>query len=175
MECSMNKTDFKKQLEEIQAEMEIKNIKSNMDRARSITVGTAFGGTTEITMRGDGGAYLYSIMQPVEVIELIHQLAANVGCHINLQPRNDFSSWRGWKVPENNLLGHNVQNPMLNGSGHPPFSNDMAPHNKTGRILPSPDKQPELKIKKTIKEQEHAMATKKTINQRSTKRATKTS
>ena len=47
----------------------------NQRRARSIAVGTAFGGTTEITMRSQDGNFTYCIMQPVEVIELIHQLS----------------------------------------------------------------------------------------------------
>ena len=76
------------------------DLESQLNRARSITVGTAFGGTTEISMRSNAGNVLYSIMQPVEVIELIHQLAANVGCHILVKPRNDFSSWREWRVSQ---------------------------------------------------------------------------
>lgn len=59
-------------------------------RARSVMVGTAFGGSTEISMRLNNGVSVWAILQPVETIELIHQLAANVGCHINVQPREDF-------------------------------------------------------------------------------------
>jgi hypothetical protein len=104
-------------------------------------------------------------MQPVEIIELIHQLAANVGCHINLQPRKDFSSWRDWRVSEEDQK-------LLNG--HPPFANDMAIHHDKGQILPPPEQQPGIKPLEKIRKQENVMATKKTINPRTTKRATKT-
>jgi hypothetical protein len=43
---------------------------------------------------------MWCIMQPVEVTELIHQLAANIGCHIAVKPRDDFASWREWRVSE---------------------------------------------------------------------------
>jgi hypothetical protein len=38
-------------LRQMEAEMDLENRESNRNRARSITVGTAFGGTTEIMMR----------------------------------------------------------------------------------------------------------------------------
>jgi hypothetical protein len=104
-------------------------------RARSVTVGTAFGGTTELTMRRGDGSFTFAILQPVEAIELIHQLAANVGCHLQLVPRKDFASWRDWRVSEEERLHLN---------GHPPFPNDMAPHNQVGASLPPPAQQPGL-------------------------------
>ena len=104
-------------------------------RARSVTVGTAFGGTTELTMRRGDGSFTFAILQPVEAIELIHQLAANVGCHLQLVPRKDFASWRDWRVSEEERLHLN---------GHPPFPNDMAPHMLVGANLPPPAQQPGL-------------------------------
>jgi hypothetical protein len=62
-------------------------------------------------------------MQPVEVIELVHQLAASVGCHISVNPRTDFASWREWRVTEHEKLHSN---------GYAPFGNDMAPYNQVG-------------------------------------------
>lgn len=112
-----------KKLRELQVQMDLENQTSNVNRARSVTVGTAFGGTTEIMMRGDGGRHLWCLMQPVEVVELIHQLAANIGCHLAIKPRNDFSSWRDWKVSEEQKIHYN---------GHVPFVNDMAPFNQIG-------------------------------------------
>lgn len=108
---------------ELEAKMDLENRESNYNRARSVTVGTAFGGTTEILMRGDGGRHLWCAMQPVEVIELIHQLAANVGCNIQIAPKKDFSSWRDWRVSE-------AEKQHLNG--HAPFVNDMAVFQKLG-------------------------------------------
>ena len=137
-------------------------------RSRSITVGTAFGGTTEVTMRGGGGNFLYCIMQPVEVIELIHQLSANVGCHLQLVPRQDFASWRDWKVsPEELAHARGIQH--MPGVGFAPKVNDMAPHSQVGANLPSPDEQPGRKQIKV--EEKENVATKKAVNKRSTKRS----
>lgn len=109
-------------------------------RARSVTVGTAFGGTTELTMRRGDGSFTFAIMQPVEVIELIHQLAANVGCHLHLTPRRDFATWRDWKHTEAELA-HYRGAQHLPGVGWPPHVNDMAPHMLVGANLPHPEQQ----------------------------------
>ena len=127
-------------------------------RARSVMVGTAFGGSTEISMRLNNGVSVWAILQPVETIELIHQLAANVGCHINVQPREDFSSWRGW-ITEG-------------GSGFPKFSNH--PPQAIGVNLKPREEQPGIHVNVPIKEQENVVATKETVKRRSVKRAAKT-
>lgn len=123
MESAMKKHEAKQKISSIQNQEQVENITSNLNRSRSIAVGTSFGGTTEISMRGNGDRFLYCIMQPVEVIELIHQLAANVGCHIALRPRDDFGSWREWRVSE-------AEKKHLNG--HAPFVNDMAVFQQLG-------------------------------------------
>ena len=110
-------------LRQMEAEMDLENRESNRNRARSITVGTAFGGTSEIMMRGDGGRHLWCVMQPCEVVELINQLAANVGCNVALKPRDDFASWRDWRVSE-------AEKKHLNN--HAPFVNDMAVFQQLG-------------------------------------------
>jgi hypothetical protein len=46
-------------LRQMEAEMDLENRESNRNRARSITVGTAFGGTTEVMMRSDGGRHIW--------------------------------------------------------------------------------------------------------------------
>ena len=141
------------------AEMELMNLKSNASRARAVTVGTAFGGVTEVSLRGDGGVNLWCLLQPVEVTELIHQLAGNIGCHINIQPRKDFASWRQWKEPENDLLAF-----------HPPHPNDIAEQLHIGAVLPSPEKQAGLNYKNKAKSQNESVAIEKTINKRKSKR-----
>ena len=171
------KKDTQRKLAEIQAKQDIQNFESSLNRARSVTVGTCFGGTTELMMRGNDGSVLWCPMQPVEVIELIHQLAANVGCHIALKPRDDFSSWREWRISE-------AEKQHLNG--HPPFVNDMAVFQRLGssnfnqaeaeKIMQEHLAQKEYangNIRRKDVKNEQAVATKKTINRRSSKRAAK--
>lgn len=153
----------KKKLQDIQRKQDEANFASSLNRARSITVGTCFGGTTELMMRGNDGSVLWCPMQPVEIIELIHQLAANVGCHVALKPREDFASWRQWKV-----LPH-----MDAGPGWPPFVNDMAPFMQVGAKLPPPEQQPGLQpaLMARSNENEQTVATQKTVGRKRTKRA----
>ena len=168
----MNAKEIQKEIELKQKLRQLEAMESNDSRAQSITIGTAGGGTTEITMRGMNGTFLWNAYQPVEVIELIHQLSANVGCHLQLVPRNDFASWRDWKVtPEE--LAHARGEQYLPGVGFPPFVNDMSPHNQVGANLPTPDEQPGRK-KVEAKEKEN-VATKKAVNKRTTKRSRATS
>lgn len=117
----MNK--FEKKLDEALKENNANTTIGELNRARSILVGTAFGGTTEVSMRANDGRCIFTLLQPVETIELIHQLAANVGCHIALKPRDDFSSWREWRIPE-------AEKKHLNN--FPPFPNDMAVFQRLG-------------------------------------------
>ena len=91
----MNKKTLKK-IDALNDEAAVLNTADRLNRARSVTVGTAFGGVTEIMIRGDG-KFIWAPLQPTEVVELIHQLAAGIGCHIHIQPRNDFASWREWR------------------------------------------------------------------------------
>ena len=81
---SMNDKELDKELKRRHKMRQLENLEANNTRAQSITVGTAGGGTTEITMRSASGSFLWNTYQPVEIIELIHQLSANVGCHLQL-------------------------------------------------------------------------------------------
>lgn len=90
-------SEIRKKILELYEENELANLEANKNRAKSVTVGTAFGGSVELSMRGDYGN-LWAIMQPVEVVELIEQLASGVGLQIAMRPRQDFASWRGWNV-----------------------------------------------------------------------------
>ena len=135
-----------KAMREFQERMILESRNGDYNRARSFTVGTAFGGTTEIGMRANDGTYVWAIMQPVEVIEFIHQLAANVGCHLQLVPRRDFAAWRDWKYTEEELAHYRgVQH--LPGVGWAPHANDMAPHMQIGANMPLPDAQPGMPTK----------------------------
>lgn len=156
----MNK-ETQHKLSKLDSQMAIEAREGDLSRARSVTVGTCFGGTVELMMRGNSG-YMWCPLQPVEVIELIHQLAAGVGCHIAIKPRQDFASWRDWKVDS-----HNDAGPTW-----PPFVNDMAPHNQVGANLPPPEQQPGM-IKSKSRSTENVMATEEPKNRRSSKRTAK--
>ena len=171
----MKRIEAIRKIESVERELAVKNVESNVNRARSITVGTAFGGTTEVMMRGNGDQFLYSIMQPVEVLELIHQLSANIGCHIAVKPRDDFGSWREWRVPE-------AEKKHLRS--HPPFVNDMAVFQRLGAIG-FDQAQAEATMEHWLSQKEYEyvnggaqmkkeqanekVATKKTVNRRSSK------
>jgi hypothetical protein len=172
----MNKTEFKKRIQDIDRDMSVENRLGDLRRARSVTVGTAFGGTTELMLRGNDGNVIWAIMQPVEVVELIHQLAANVGCHLMLKPREDFASWRNWKYTDEELKHYRYGGAALlsPGVGHPPHANDMADHMEVGAKLPPPEQQPGLQPSLMAKDtQNETVATKKPQNRRNTKRTAK--
>jgi hypothetical protein len=88
-------TELRKKIIEAYEENEYANLLSNRNRSRSLTVGTAFGGVVEVSMRGDYHS-LWCTLQPVEVVEIIEQLAASAGLEIAVRPRQDFATWRGW-------------------------------------------------------------------------------
>ena len=174
MHNNMSKAEeIKKRLEEIEAEKKLyeaerelqaeqlnfKSFKNNVNRARSITVGTAFGGVTEVSMRGDGCESLWVILQPVEVTELIHQLASNIGCHINLQPRQDFASWRHWRDDN--------QSPLLQRPEN--IANTLDPYMDVGLALPDTGSNKGSNEPLELRNKQDALATKKTINKRKPK------
>lgn len=142
----------------------------DMTRARSVAIGTAFGGVVEVSMRANNGSHLWCVLQPVEAIELIHQLAASVGCHIHIKPRKDFASYRNYNYTEEELkyFGGNEGFPGLQ---HPPHTKGWHENQQLAAALPPPEQQPGLNIER---KQNEPVATKKTVNRRSTKRAAAT-
>ena len=77
-------------------EAELEGMEDYKTRARSVTVGTCFGGQVEISLR-TASNNMFAILTPTEAIEMIHQLAAGVGCYVQLAPKQDFAAWRGWE------------------------------------------------------------------------------
>lgn len=140
-------------------------------RARSVMVGTAFGGTSEICMRRADGTVTFALLQPVEVVELIHQMAASIGCHIHIQPRKDFSSWREWKHSQEELK-HFRGEQALPGVGHPPHAKAVVDGGYTSQ-LPPPEQQPGLQPAMMARSEsnEQTVATQKTVGRKRTKRA----
>jgi hypothetical protein len=85
----------RKKINELYEQNELANLKQTQTRARSFTIGTTTGGIIEVSLRGDF-ANLWYILQPVEAVEIINQLAAAAGLEISMRPRQDFATWRGW-------------------------------------------------------------------------------
>lgn len=92
---------LRKKINQFYEENELASLESNKNRARSFTVGTAFGGIIEVSMRGDHHS-LWCTLQPVEAVEFIEQLAAAAGLQVALRPKQDFSTWRGWQIETEN-------------------------------------------------------------------------
>jgi hypothetical protein len=157
----MKKTEANKIIKEFRNRRDVEVNLDGANRARSVTIGTAFGGVIEICMRKDDGT-TWAVLQPVEALELAHQIAAAAGCHIALKPREDFASWREWK-------------PEIHQERQFPAWPEHPPHPKVESRsvnLPAPEKQPGMKITRSNK---NVVATKKTVNGRSTKRTAKSS
>ena len=149
----MNQKEFQKEFREKQQQLQLKMLDANRNRAQTVSIGMSGSGMTEITMRGDDGTFLWNVYRPAQVIELIHQLASNVGCHIHIQPRKDFASYREWKeVPEE-------EKTYLNGFS--PLADQQIGCEKT-----------ELLPQETNKSMEKDnVATKKAVNKRASKRS----
>lgn len=97
-------SELRKQIHEAYEQNELDSLFSMRHRARAITVGTAFGGTCEISMRTENN-YMYAQIQPIEVVELIEQLAAGIGVEIAMRPKKNFASWRGWEEVIDQRIG----------------------------------------------------------------------
>lgn len=162
-----------KTMRELDEKMTAENRLGDFRRARSFTVGTAFGGVTEINMRGNDGNVTWATFQPVEVVELLHQLAANIGCHLHLTPRRDFASWRDWKYTEAELEHYRGGFPHM-GVGWPPHVNDMAPHMDKGMVLPPPEQQPGFRQGIEDGSNAETVAIEKVVKRKRAKRSTAT-
>lgn len=127
----MSKSKVDKEIQVYLDRIRVNGMAAEQGRARSISIGTAFGGTIELSMRNSNGNTSFVLMQPVEVVEFLHQLAGSIGCHLTLRPRNDFASWRSWRdVPgmAEHLIGNNIN----------------VPEHELAKQLPAPEQQPGL-------------------------------
>jgi hypothetical protein len=106
-------SELRKKIIDAYEENEYAHVISNRNRSRSITVGTAFGGIVEVSMRGDFHN-LWCTLQPVEAVELIEQLAASAGLEIAIRPRQDFASWRGWDTDADHKYWAGAANWQIN-------------------------------------------------------------
>lgn len=85
----------RQKIQELYEENELASLQQNQTRARSFSIGSATGGIVEVSMRGDF-SNLWYLLQPVEAVEIINQLAAAAGIEVAMRPRQDFASWRSW-------------------------------------------------------------------------------
>jgi hypothetical protein len=160
----MNEKELQKELDRRHKLRQLEALEANETRAQSLTVGTAGGGTVEITMRSSSGRFLWNTYQPVEVVEFINQLAAGIGCHIHILPRQDFASWRNWKVtPEELAHARSIQ--PFQGVGHSPHPKMLGKEEYTAGMA-----QQIVSPKEEVQEKEN-VATKKAVNKRNTKRS----
>lgn len=165
----MTKKQLEARLREIESRMSLENRGGDLARARAVTVGTCFGGMTELMMRRNDGTVVWSPLQPVEVVELIHQLAANIGCQALIQPREDFASWRSWNhTPEE--LNHYRGHQLLNGVGHPPHPKHSISYNVNGKFTFQHKEKPDLALPPP-KDSNETVATEKPSKRRRVKRA----
>lgn len=128
----MTEREFQKEVQRRQRAQQLKSLDADRNRAQTISVGNAGCGTTEISLRGIDGTYLFHVLHPAEVVELIHQLAASNGLHIMVKPRDDFASWREWRQPTDEQLDH------LNGWA--PFPELLPDGANIGRGILPPDR-----------------------------------
>lgn len=85
----------RQKIHEIYEQNELAALQQNQTRARSFAIGAASGGVIEVSMRGDY-SNLWYLLQPVEAVEIINQLAAAAGVEVAMRPRQDFAAWRSW-------------------------------------------------------------------------------
>ena len=152
----MNQKQIHKEMIRQQNLQRVESFEGEKRRAQSFSIGNAGGGVTEVTMRSANGNFLWATYQPVEVMEFIHQMAANIGCHIHVIPRKDFSSWRNWETSEEEMLENNS-----GWAPHPQIDVDKRQQVGTRKIDPPQE----------LQEESNEVATKKTVNKRTTKRS----
>ena len=147
-------SEMRQKIHDLCEENEYYSMKQNRNRARSITVGTAFGGVVEVNMRSDAGS-VYAQMQPTEAIELIEQLAAGVGVEIAMRPKQNFASWRGWEE----VIGNNIPMNRIAWKGAAAWQlgpevvepNQLKPEEESEKVVVKELKESEKKPRRTRK------------------------
>lgn len=120
-DTDLTQEQLEQRIQSLQRLQQLRSMGADKNRAQTVSVGNAGCGTTEISLRGVDGSYLFAILHPAELVEHIHKCAANIGCHIHLQPRKDFASHREWReLTEEELARYNgwAPHPMLAENYH---------------------------------------------------------
>jgi len=89
-------SEMRKKIHEMHEENEFTNVSDNTRRrARSVLVGTGYGGMIEISLRNEF-YNMYMLLQPVEAVEFMEQIAAGCGIELAMRPKQNFTAWRTW-------------------------------------------------------------------------------
>jgi len=86
----------RQRLRKLEEENQYQGMLQNRTRARTVAVGGCGNGMIEVSMRGDF-ASLWVLLQPVEAVELLEQIAAACGVEVATRPKQNFSAWRKWE------------------------------------------------------------------------------
>lgn len=132
---NQKQTSIRKKIRSFYEQQEYLSIQQNSNRARSVTVGTAFGGVIELILRSDA-ATVWAQMQPVEAIELMEQIAAGCGVEIAMRPKQNFASWRGWEE----IIEQKIQIQGIEWKGTAPYQLRHQIEENESRLLKESDK-----------------------------------
>lgn len=149
---NQKESQTRKKINEFYEKQEYLSIQQNPNRARSVTVGTAFGGVVELVLRSDA-ATVWAQMQPVEAIELMEQIAAGCGVEIAMRPKQNFAAWRGWEE----VIDRDISVNRLEWKGAAPYQ--LAPREEELKLLEEPKK------KRTRKKSEKTEEVKEETNE----------
>lgn len=144
MKKQREESQTRKKINAFYEEQEYLNIKQNPYRARSVTVGTAFGGVVELVLRSDA-ATVWAQMQPVEALELMEQIAAGCGVEIAMRPKQNFASWRGWEE----VIDRSISVNRLEWKGTAPYQLGM--REEELKLLEEPNQEEESRKRRTRK------------------------
>lgn len=140
-------TAIRKKINNMYEENEYANLQQNKNRARSITIGTAFGGAIEVNMRGDYHS-LWCILTPVEAVEVLEQLAVAAGVQVATKPKEDFSAWRGWDVNNVDYIHWKGAAPWQVAPENRHENKELKPAEEPKQLLPGKDEENNTDSKK---------------------------
>jgi len=106
--------EYNEMMLQLDIERQIQEREAEAYRGRTINVGGDNEGV-EISIRMSNGKTAWHQLSPVAAIELMHSIASRIGCHIAVEPRDDFSSYRNWE----NYIPYDIKhsNKMLASGG----------------------------------------------------------
>lgn len=99
-------SEMREKIHAFHEENEFHNMMDNTrHRGRSLTVGNSYSGVIEVAIRNEFN-HMWIIMQPVEAVEIMEQIAAACGIEIAMRPKQNFTSWRSWNIDCDGVESH---------------------------------------------------------------------